>query len=142
MDASIDTSGWVKFGESSNAEFFEIEPRVLAVVPFDGCDDNAETARASIRIQLERLRARGRRAGVIVFMDRIASQDSGARAVYSEAPDPAFQACFALVGGTTFGRAVGSIFIGLRPPRVPTRMFSTIEEALAWARDVTTSPRT
>jgi len=141
MTPSIDTSGWLKFGESSNAEFFEIEPHVLAVVPFDGCDDNAETAGESIRIQLERLRTRGVRAGVLVFMDRIMSQDAGARAVYSEAPDPAFQACFALVGSTAFGRAVGSIFIGLRPPRVPTRMFGTVEEALTWARDATSSTR-
>ena len=134
----IDTSSWRKFGESSNAEFFEVEPHVLAVVPFDGCDDNATTASDSIRIQLERLRTRGTRAGVLVFMDRIASQDAGARAVYSQEPDPAFHACFALVGGTMFGRAVGSLFIGLRPPRVPTRMFSTVEEALTWARDATT----
>jgi hypothetical protein len=135
---AIDTSRWRKFGESSNAEFFEVEPRILAVVPFDGCDDNESTAGESVRIQLELLRARGTRAAVLVFMDRIASQDAGAREVYSTAPDPAFQSCFALVGGTMFGRAVGSIFIGLRPPRVPTRMFSTVEEALAWARDETT----
>jgi hypothetical protein len=130
----IDTSAWTQFGRSENAEFFEVEPRILAVVPFDGCDDNEETARVSIRIQLEYLRARQRRAGILVFMDRILSQSAGAREVYKSEPDPAFQACFALVGGTTFGRAVGSFFIGIHPPRVPTRLFATLAEALAWAR--------
>ena len=54
--------------------------------------------------------------------------------MYRVEPDPAFQTCFALVGGTVFGRAVGSFFIGIHPPRVPTRLFATIEEAHRWAR--------
>ena len=132
----IDTSGWTPIGRSSNADFYEVEPQVLAVVPFDGTTDTAATARESIRLQLDHLRARGRRAGVIVFMDRVAEQDASARSVYREEPDPAHQACFALVGSTAFGRAVGSIFIGLHPPRVPTRMFGSADEALAWIREV------
>ena len=85
-------------------------------------------------IQLEHLRKTGTRAGTVVFMDRLVQQDSAARTVYRDAPDPAFQVCFALVGGTPFGRAVGSIFIGLSPPKVPTRMFGNLDEALAWVR--------
>ena len=129
-----DTTGWTPIGRSANADFFEIEPGVLAVVPFDASADTAETAAESVRIQLDHLRAGGRRAGVVVFMDRIAAQDSGARAVYRDVPDPTFQVCFALVGSTMFGRAVASIFMGLHPPRVPTRMFGTLEEAHAWIR--------
>jgi hypothetical protein len=132
--ADVDTSGWTRIGRSSNADFYEVEPRVIAVVPFDRCDDDEQTARESIRIQLEHLRARNMRAGVLVFVDRVLNQTTGARDVYRSAPDPAFQACFALVGGTVFGRAVGSIFIGLNPPRVPTRLFPDVREALAWAR--------
>ena len=133
---SPDTSAWTPIGRSSNADFFEIEPGVLAVVPFDGITDNAATAAESIRVQLEYLQPKGIRAGVVVFMDRVAQQDSGARAIYRDAPDPAFQACFALVGSTIFGRAVSSVFIGLHPPRVPTRMFGTLEEALGWIREI------
>jgi hypothetical protein len=132
----IDASAWTRIGRSENAEFFEIEPGVLAVVPFDRCEDDELTARASIRIQLEHLRSKRARAGVLVFMDRILKQSTQAREVYRQEPDPAFQACFALVGGTTFGRAVGSFFIGIHPPRVPTRMFRTLDEALAWAREM------
>lgn len=131
-----DTTAWTKIGESTNADFFEIEPGVLAVVPFDGTSDDASTAEESIRIQLQHLRTKGSRAGVLVFVDRVAQQDAGARTVYRDAPDPAFHACFALIGGTVFGRAVGSIFIGLHPPRVPTRLFGTQEEGLAWARSM------
>jgi hypothetical protein len=134
IDTTIETSAWTPIGRSENAEFFEVEARVLAVVPFDGCDDNEETARASIRIQLEYLRARQTRASVLVFMDRVLTQSTAAREVYRCEPDPAFHACFALIGGTPFGRAVGSFFIGIHPPRVPTRLFATFGEALAWAR--------
>ncbi len=129
-----DTATWTAIGRTGNADFFEIEPGVLAVVPFDGSSDTANTAAESVRLQLDHLRARGQRAGVVVFMDRIVAQSSGAREVYRDAPDPTFQICFALVGSTLFGRAVSSVFMGLHPPRVPTRMFGTFEEALTWIR--------
>jgi len=130
----IDTSGWFRFATTSNADFYEIEPHVLAVVPFDGTTDEATTARESVEAKLQYLQSRGQRAGVIVMMDRVARQDGAARAVYHDQPNPAFQACFALVGSTPFGRAVASIFIGLNPPKVPTRFFATMEEALAWVK--------
>ena len=129
-----DTAGWTPIGRSANADFFEIEPGVLAVLPFDGTSDTADTAGESIEIQLHYLRGLGRRAGTVVFMDRVAAQSSGARDVYRDGPDPTFQTCFALVGSTMFGRAVSSVFIGLNPPRVPTRMFATYQEALSWIR--------
>lgn len=134
---TFDPSAWTKFGQSSNASFYELDPQVLVVVPVDGTTDDARTAHESVRLQLEHLRSHARRAGVVVMMDHVAEQDSAARAVYRDEPDPAFQACFALVGGTPFGRAIASIFIGLHPPRVPTKMFGTFEEAVAWCRTMT-----
>jgi hypothetical protein len=136
---AIDTSGWTKIGQSANADFFEVEARVLAVVPFDQCEDTAQTARESVRIQLDHLRAQRKRAGVLVFMDRLISQNAAAREVYRVAPDPRFQACFALIGGTMFGRAVGSFFIGIHPPQVPTRLFHDVAPGLAWARTMATA---
>lgn len=135
-----DTSSWSTIGESDNARFYQIEPGVLAVVPFTGVADTARTAADSIRIQLDHLKTAGRRAGTVVFMDPVVAQDSGARDVYRNAPDPMFQTGFALVGSTMLGRAVASVFMGLHPPRVPTRMFGTFEEALSWIRQ-TSDPR-
>jgi hypothetical protein len=135
----VDVSQWTRIGQSSNADFFEVDEKVLAVVPFDGCEDNDETARESVRIQLDHLQPRGRKSGIVVFMDRVLVQNAAARQVYRDGPDPAFQACFALVGGTMFGRAVGSIFIGLHPPRVPTKLFATAEPAIDWARRMATA---
>jgi hypothetical protein len=129
---TIDTKAWTKFGQTANADFYEIEPGLLAVVPFDGSTDDEATAKASVEMQLNYLRPKGQKAGVIIFMDNIAQQTASARAAYRDLPDPAYQACFALVGGTTFGRAVGSVFLGLSKPRVATQMFATLEQAMKW----------
>ena len=129
-----DTTAWLPIGRSTNADFFEVEPGVLAVVPFDGVSDTADTAAESIQIQVSHLRTHGRRAGTVVFMDPVVAQNAGAREVYRNAPDPTFQTAFALVGSTMLGRAVASVFMGLHPPRVPTRMFATFEDALVWIR--------
>ena len=129
-----DTTAWLPIGRSTNADFFEVEPGVLAVVPFDGVADTADSAAESIQIQVSHLRTSGRRAGTVVFMDPVVAQNAGAREVYRNAPDPTFQTAFALVGSTMLGRAVASVFMGLHPPRVPTRMFATFEDALTWIR--------
>lgn len=131
---NLNTENWQKFGETANAAFFEVEPRVLAVVPVEGCIDDETTATASIETQLAYLRSKGQKAAIIIFMDPIADQTAAARTVYREGPDPVYQVCFALVGGTFFGRAVGSVFLGLSKPRIPTSMFGTFEEALEWCR--------
>ena len=137
---NIDTTGWTPIGRSDNADFYQVEEGLLAVVPFEGTTDDARTARQSVQTQHDYLRPRGRRAGVLVFVDRVVEQDASARAVYRDEPDPAFVACYALVGGTAFGRAVGSIFIGISRPRVPTRMFGTVADAIAWARSMRDRP--
>ena len=129
-----DTTAWLAIGRSANADFFEVEPGVLAVVPFAGTTDTADTASESIQIQMTHLRTSGQRAGTVVFMDTVVAQNAGAREVYRNAPDPTFQTGFALIGSTMLGRAVASVFMGLHPPRVPTRMFATFEEAIAWIR--------
>lgn len=130
----INTTNWQKIGQTANAEFFEIEPGLLAVVPAEGCTDDGTTAQASVDTQLAYLRNQQQAAGIIIFMDPIAEQTVAARTVYREAPDVNFQKCFALVGGTFFGRAVGSVFLGLSRPKAPTQMFGTLEEAIAWCR--------
>lgn len=135
----IDVSGWKAIGKSDNADFYEIEPGVLAVVPREGATDDETTATQSVKAQLDYLRPTGTRASVVVFMDPVLEQTASARKVYRELPDPALINGYALVGGSPFGRAVGSIFIGLSPPPVPTRLFQSYDEAIGWARSLKVS---
>jgi hypothetical protein len=129
---TINIQNWTKFGQTANADFYQIDANTLAVVPFEGCTDDEKTATASVETQQAYLRSKGQKAGAIIFMDGITQQTTGARTVYRDLPDPQYLVCFALVGGTVFGRAVGSFFLGLSKPKVPTQMFATQEQALAW----------
>ena len=121
-------------GADENAEFYVAEPGIIVVVPHDGCTDNARSARRSLEVQTGRWRKVGRKGGAIVLMDPILHQDSGARRVYRDDADTSLITGFALVGGTAFGRAIASVFLGLSRPEVPTRMFATRDEAFAWLR--------
>jgi len=123
-------------GDVLHADFYEVEPGIVAVVPFDGSTDNEHTARQSVELQLDYITRTGRPAGVIVFADRVTDQDTGARRVYRDLPDPSRQLGYALVYRTPFGRAVSSIFLKLSPPPCPTRLFSSVEEAKAWLRSL------
>lgn len=131
-----DVSRWKKLGSTDNADMYEVEPGVLAVVPHERCVDTAETARQSVEFQHRHWAAEGRGGGALVFVDRIRDQHAGARQVYGSLPDPERVRGFALVGGTVFGRAVASVFLGLNPPAAPTKMFGDLDAALAWLREI------
>ncbi len=131
---SFDPSKFKAIGESSNATFYEFDHEVLVVLPNEGSADTQASATQSVQIQLDYLRTRNRRSGVVVLMDNVMAQDAGARGVYRELPDPSHQVCFALVGGTAFGRVVCSLFVSLSPPKSPTKVFANFEEAVTWVR--------
>jgi hypothetical protein len=63
-------------------------------------------------------------------------QDSEARRLYGHLPDLNVLRGSALVGGTMLGRAIGTFFLGVARPRIPVQLFSSVEEAVAWARSL------
>lgn len=134
MSEPIDVSAWRPVSTTDNATLYEIEPGILAIVPHEGAVDTAETAAQSVEAQHAHWRAARRRGGAVVFMDRVRDSQAGARRVYGELPDPRWITGYALVGGTVFGRAVASVFIGLSKPSRPTRMFGDLGSALDWLR--------
>lgn len=131
-----DLPRWRPLGSTDNADMYEIEPGVLAVVPHAGSADTAETARQSVEFQHRHWAEAKRGGGAVIFLDRIRDQHAAARRVYGSLPDPRVVTGFALVGGTVFGRAAGSVFLGLSPPSAPTRLFGDYEAALAWVREL------
>lgn len=130
-----DVSRWKPLGPTHNADMYEVEPGILAVVPHEGCVDTAETASENFAFQQRHWEEAGRSGGVLIFMDLIRDQHAGARRVYS-APSRGLITGFALIGGTVFGRAVASVFLGLSRPAAPTKMFGDLEAALAWLREL------
>ena len=66
----------------------------------------------------------------------MASQDKEARRVYQSEPEPALMLGSALVGGSLLSRAMGSFFLGLSRPKIPVKMFATLDEAMVWAKKI------
>jgi hypothetical protein len=131
-----DLSRWRSLGSTDNADMYEVEPGILAVVPHEASFDTAETARQSVEFQHRHWAAAKRSGGAVIFMDRIRDQNVEARRVYGSLPNKKAVTGFALVGGTVFGRAVASVFVGLNRPAAPTKLFGDFEAALAWLREM------
>ncbi len=135
----IPAPDWTHLGSSTNAEFYEVEPEVLAVVPHQDTTDDGQTARESLAFQRSHWARQGHRGGVVVFMDPVLIQDASARAVYATETDDHPSTCFALVSSTLFGQATASTFEGLTRPGVPTHVFRSLAEALPWVRKMNTA---
>jgi hypothetical protein len=132
----IDTSSWQPIGETSNIRYYEIEPHIIAAVPHQGSSDTGATARENIEFQMQYLRQHGQTGVVIVFFDRMTGQDSEARRLYGQLPDIKVLRGTGLVGGTMLGRAIGTFFLGVARPRIPVQLFSSVDEAVVWARSL------
>ena len=132
----VDTSRWTLVGETANSRYFELEPGILAAVPHPGSKDDRATASENQRFQNEHWCSRGRGGVVLVFFDRMVSQDKDARRVYQYEPDVRYMRATLLIGGTLLSRAMGSFFLGLTRSRIPVKMFGTLDEALAQARQI------
>jgi hypothetical protein len=134
--SSIPPKSWAHVGSTSNAEFYTIEPAVLAVVPNERCTDDENSARESLDCQDRYWRTVGHRGAAVVFMDRVLVQDGGARAVYQDESHGILTTCFALVGETFFGKVTASVFTGLTKPGIPTQVFRSLDEALPWIAEM------
>jgi hypothetical protein len=124
--------GWRHLGTTSNADFYELAPDLLAIVPHRDSRDDASSARESIAFQDRHWKAVGRRGGVVVFMDNVIEQDAGARGVYADETKDTRTTCYALVGETFFGHAAGAVFTGLTRPGPPTQVFRSLADARPW----------
>ncbi len=116
-----------------------VEPRILAAVPHEGSRDDFDSATANQRFQNEYFRTAGAPGVVVVFIDRMVSQDAAARRVYGTDLDVALIRGSALVGGTLLSRAMISFFLGISRTRVPVKTFADGQSAIAWAREVNAS---
>lgn len=138
---AVDTSGWTFVGETRNTRYFWIEPGALAAVPHPGCIDSPELALENTLFQNDQLRKSDGGGVMVIFFDHMSSQDKETRRVYQSTPDQEVFHGAALVGGTLLARAMGSFFMGIAKPRIPTKMFPTVAEALVWARALNAAAR-
>jgi hypothetical protein len=123
---------WKLLGRTHNTHYFLLADDVMIVLPDKGLKDDGASARVNIDYQTAYARLIGRPCCVIVVIDSLTSQDSEARRIYQAGMNPALFYAAALIVSHPLARAIGSFFLGLTRPPVPTRLFETVEDAAAW----------
>lgn len=111
----------------------ESNPDILIIVPREGTMDNAKDARENVAYYHDYARSLGKRCGSLVIMANMLAQDAEARRAYQEI-DPHLFFAGALVVESALSRALGSFFVGLSRPVVPTKLFDTVENAVEWLK--------
>jgi hypothetical protein len=130
-----DFSHYKELGKTTNTVVYiaESDPDIMIIVPREGTMDNARDARENVAYYHEYARSLGRPCGSVVIMSNMLSQDAEARRAYTEI-DPNLVYGGALVVESALSRALGSFFIGLTRPKVPTKLFESIENAIEWLK--------
>jgi hypothetical protein len=123
---------WKPLGRTFNTSYYLLFDDVLIVLPDKGLKDDGESARVNMDFQTAYARQLGRRCCVIVVLDSLTSQNSEARRIYASGMQPSLFYAVALIVTNPLARAIGSFFLGLTRPAVPTRLFESVEDAGAW----------
>ena len=130
-----DFSKYREVGRTRNTvvHIAEGDPDIMIIVPVEGTMDNAEDARENVDYYHAYARTLGRKCGSVVIMSNMLSQSAEARKAYAEI-DPSLLYGGALVVESALSRALGSFFIGLSRPVVPTKLFDAVENAVDWLK--------
>src|SRR5215471_1942078 len=123
---------WKPLGRTFNTHYYLISDDILIVLPDKGLRDDGASARVNIDFQTAYARMLGRRCCVIVVLDSLTSQDSEARRIYAAGMQPSLFYAAALIVTSPLARAIGSFFLGLTRPAVPTKLFDSVDDAAAW----------
>jgi hypothetical protein len=130
-----DLSKYKEVGKTTNTVVYiaESDPDILIIIPREGTMDNGKDARENVAYYHEYARSLGKPCGSVVIMSNMLAQDAEARRAYTEI-DPSLAYAAGLVVESPLSRALGSFFIGLTRPKVPTKLFNTIENAIEWVK--------
>lgn len=76
----------------------------------------------------------GKATPAFVDMTEITAIDREARLYFAGEETAKVESAAALLVGSPLTRAIGNFFMGLNKPLIPTRLFTSEAEALAWLR--------
>jgi hypothetical protein len=123
-------------GSTVNTDYTIADPDILIATPKPGTVDSPELAKLNVEFQANYARNLGKPCCVVVIVDNLLAQDAQTRRVYTEGIGETLLYGLALVVGNPLGRAIASFFMGLSRPKMPTKMFDSIESAVAWAQTI------
>ena len=135
---AIDHADWKPVGSTSNTDYKTKlgAEDILIVLPRPDLRDDGPSARMNVEFQINYARSTGRRCAVIVHLGSLTSQDAEARRAYAAAMTPDVFFAASLVVTNPISRAIGSFFLGLTRPGVPTKMWGDFAKAIAWAESM------
>jgi hypothetical protein len=130
-----DFSSYKIIGKTTNTTVYiaESDPDLLIIIPKDGTVDSVQDARENAAFYHDYARTLGKPCGSLILMTNMLGQDAETRRVYAES-DPRLFFAAALVVENALSRALGSFFIGLARPGLPTKLFNTIDNAIEWLK--------
>jgi len=117
-----------------------LEDGIVRVVLFTGCEQTLADAQENIR-SFEALSA-GKRYPTVIDYRPMKSMERAARAYYAGPDTARVVKAAALIVASPVSRIIGTFFLGLNKPLIPTRIFNNEEDALAWVRDYVEPPAT
>jgi hypothetical protein len=123
---------WKPLGRTYNTHYFLLADDILIVLPDKGLRDDGASARVNIDYQTAYARLVNKRCCVVVVIDSLSSQDSEARRIYAAGMQPTLFYAAALIVTNPLARAIGSFFLGLTRPAVPTKLFESVDAAAEW----------
>lgn len=132
-----DFSQYKEIGKTTNTVTYSIEdnPDILVVVPVEGTMDNAKDAQENVAFFYSYAQRLGKPVGCAVIMSNMLSQEAEARRAYAEI-NPTLVYGGALVVESALSRALGSFFVGLSRPVVPTKLFDSVEKGIEWLKSI------
>jgi hypothetical protein len=102
-----------------------------------GAEVTVDDARANVALCLQK--NAGRRRPLLVDLREVKSQTAEARAYLAGREGIQVSQAVALLTGSPLSRVLGNFYLGLNKPSIPTRLFTSEEEARAWLRSFLTS---
>jgi len=133
-----DLGGFRKVSELENGTctLFEVEQQVLALTFKEGLRQDKVAAEAILALASAWVEQLGVPCGVIIFSDAITEQDARARRVFTRKARGDQFFSVALIARSLFARAAASFYMGIARPVIPTKVFNTFDEAVAWTRQM------
>jgi len=131
-----DNGTYKSVGSTVNTDYTIADPDILIVTPKPKTVDNPELARINVEFQTNYASQLESKCSVVVVMTNLLSQDAATRRIYSEGITPTRFFGIALVVGNPLARAIGSFFMGISRPEVETKMFNSVENAVAWLQTI------
>jgi len=129
-----DERGWSLLSQVGASRIYRPEAGIVAIVADDKSRHSVALATLQRLVVREVARWEGQRLGLLLCMDGLVAQDSGARRTLVEQCTPELYFALAISCSSRLGQLIGKYFLGTRKLAIPVGMFDTAPDALGWLR--------